>query len=116
MLAYFAWLQTILILNFPISQVDDIVLLELAPEGGRRENVHYVGKLLGRSEDGKLFISYLRMKSSFNWNVFVFPDIADNDEVDPGCVLGVLTVVPSSSRRQTNTVTIYPGLQAFNLR
>ena len=99
--------------------MDDFILVALPIEEGPKEGqlVHYVGKLVGFGEGGRqLNVSFLRLKSPFIRDTFIFPAIQDESTVAHDCCKGVLTVKKGSTQRQTSLVKITPPLYGFELR
>ena len=92
------------------ARVGDFVLVELVIEAGRfvGEKIHYVAKVLDRSEEsGLLSVSYLRLSGKYGMNdTFYFPVIEDVGEVTTEMVMGVLHE-PEKGRTQrlSNIVT-----------
>ena len=75
-----------------------------------------MGKILA-FEEGKIKVSYLRVKDVFVRNTFYYPDNPDLDVVDPSCIKGVLIPVKgSSTHRQSSIVKIFPPLFKINVR
>lgn len=96
--------------------MDDVVLVQLSVHKGKwtGKPLHYVGKVLEVGE--KLRLDYLRVKSAFCTDTFVYPNNKDEDWVERQKVLGVLTLVKGSTSRQSGIVKISPPLHNFNIR
>ena len=99
--------------------MDDFILVALPVEEGPKEGtiVHYVGKLVGIEEGGSQFlVSFLRIRSPFVRDTFIFPTIDDEIRVDRQKCQGVLTVMRGSTQRQATIVRISPPLYGFDMR
>lgn len=98
-------------------QVGDFVLVELTLEEGRTvgTKVCYVAHVLEVMQDGRLNLSFLRMKSAFTKDCFTFPAVQDETEVEPGCIRGVLVTSKSGTRRQADLIRVKPPLLPFNM-
>ena len=106
-------------ISLSIFQVDDYILVALPIEEGPQEGnlVHYVGKLVGIEEGGsQLLVTFLRMKSPFARDLFVFPPICDETKVSREQCQGVLTTRKGSTQRLAKLVTIVPPLYGFEMR
>lgn len=99
------------------AQVGDFVLVELTLEEGRTvgTKVCYVAHVLEVMQDGRLNLSFLRMKSAFTKDCFTFPAVQDETEVEPGCIRGVLVTSKSGTRRQADLIRVKPPLLPFNM-
>ena len=100
-----------------IFQVDDFILIALPIEEGPQEGriVHYVGRIQG-IEGGQLSVSFLRIKSPFDRDSFVYPDIEDVTKVSRERCLGVLATRKGSTQRQANLIKVVPPLYGFDMR
>ena len=98
-------------------QEGDYVLVELKLEEGRNAGslVCYVAQVKAILEDGKLKLSFLRMKSTFTKDTFFFPVILDEESVEPGQCKGVLVTSKGGTKRQADLVKVLPPLTAFNM-
>ena len=99
--------------------MDDFILVALRVEEGPKEGktVNYVGKLVAIEEEGRQFlVSFLRMKSPFVRDTFIFPEITDETKVAHEQCQGVLTGMKGSTQRQTTMVKISPPLYGFEMR
>ena len=89
----------------------DFVLAELPFEEGRNVGslVCYVAQVLSLEADGRLTLSFLRMKSTcLLKNMFHFPYNADVETIDPGQCKGVLDVRKEGTKRQANIIKVNP--------
>ena len=88
----------------------DFVLVELPLEEGRQVGspVCYVARVLAIEEDGKLTLSFLRMKSSPLKDTYCFPAIEDEGQYDVGKVKGVLSVTSGATKRQAGLIKVSP--------
>ena len=95
----------------------DFVLVELEQEEGRNAGtlVCYVAKVLEILEDGKLQLSFLRIREVFTKNTFGFPALEDEAPVEPRQVKGVLVTSQGCTKRQANLVKVIPPLIPFNM-
>ena len=95
----------------------DFVLVQLELEEGRNAGtpVCYVAKVLSFMEDGKLQLSFLRLKNIFGKNTFSFPAIEDEASVDPRQCKGVLVTCQGGTKRQADVVRVVPPLTSFNM-
>ena len=99
--------------------MDDFILVALRVEEGPKEGkiVPYVGKLVAFEEGGsQLLVSFLRMKSPFIRDSFIFPEIPDESKVAREQCQGVLTSRKGSTQRQATLVKIFPPLYGFEMR
>ena len=99
--------------------MDDFILVALPIEQGPREGhlVHYVAKCVGLEEgQTRLRVSFLRLKSPFNRDTFVFPGIPDESSVALEQCKGVLSVQKGSTQRQTKLVKITPPIYGYEMR
>lgn len=93
-------------------------MVELTLEEGRTAGtkVFYVAKVLAIMEDGKLNLSFLRIKTLFSSkDTFVFPTNTDEGAVERGQCKGVLVTVQAATKRQADLVRVSPPLIAFNM-
>ena len=88
----------------------DFVLVELPLEEGRQAGslVCYVARVLAIEEDGRLNLSFLRLKSSQLKDTYCFPTIVDEGLYDVGKVKGVLAVTPGATKRQADLIKVSP--------
>lgn len=93
-------------------------MVALQVEEGRTEGevVHYVAKIVGVAEDCTLNVSFLRVKSPFAKDTFVFPDVEDVSKVKRGQVKGVLLTRKGSTQRLANQVKLLHPLYTFTMR
>ena len=95
-----------------------VLPIEEGPQEGKV--VHFVGRIMGIEEDGRLSVSFLRIKSPFCRDPFTFPIIEDVADVAREQCLGVLATVKGSRQRSTQrmarTVKVSPSLYGFDLR
>lgn len=99
--------------------MEDFILVALRIEEGPQEGktIHYVGKVVSIEEGGRQFlVSFLRMKSPFARDLFIFPAICDELKVDREQCRGVLTPKPGSTQRLAKLVRICPPLYGFEMR
>ena len=88
-----------------IFQVNDFILIALPVEEGPQEGriLHYVGRIMAIEEAGReLSVSFLRIKSLFSRDNFVFPAIEDVTMVAREQCLGVVTTRRGTTQRQAN--------------
>ena len=92
-------------------------MVELPLEEGRQTGslVHYVARVLAIEEDGRLNLSFLRLKSSKMKDTYHFPTIIDTGVYDVGKVKGVLVLTPGTTKRQAGLIKVFPPLVAFNM-
>ena len=100
-----------------VFQVGDFVLVELPLEEGRNAGtlVCYVAKVMEMQEDGKVKLSFLRMKSCGQKEMFTFPPIEDMQVYDRSVIKGGLATNRGATKRQSDLVKVYPPLMAFNM-
>ena len=93
------------------------MLVELKLEEGRNSGalVCYVAQVLAVLEDGRLNLSFLRMRSAFTKDSFAFPTIVDEAAVSRDQVKGVLVISRSGTKRQADLIKVTPSLFAFNM-
>ena len=93
-------------------------MVALKVEEGRKEGdlIHYVGKIVGMEQGGSLSVSFLRVKSPFSKDTFVFPGVVDETSVERGQVKGVLQTRKGSTQRLANQVKLLYPLYPFTVR
>ena len=99
--------------------MDDFVLVALPIEQGPREGhlVHYVAKVVAFEEGRtRLSVSFLRLKSPFSRDTFIFPGIPDESSVALEQCKGVLSLQKGSTQRQTTLVKITPPIYGYEMR
>ena len=101
-----------------VFQVGDFVLAELPLEKGRNAGtlVCYVAKVMEvLQEEGKVKLSFLRMKSCGMKDTFTFPPNEDVQVYDRDVLKGGLATNRGATKRQSDLVKVYPPLLAFNM-
>ena len=79
--------------------------------------VHYVAQVKEVKPVGQVFLRHLRIKDHFKKDTFGFPVTTDEGWVDSDIIVGVLTQVKGTTKRQQNSVVkIFPSLESFNMR
>lgn len=93
------------------------MLVGLPYEEGKQVGsfAHYVAQVLGIEEDGRLNLSFLRLKSSPLKDTYSFPTIVDKGVYDVGNVKGVLGATRGGTKRQAGLIKVFPPLVAFNM-
>ena len=91
-------------------QAGDFVLVELPYEEGKQVGsyAHYVAQVLTIEEDGRLYLSFLRLKSSPMKDTYSFPPSVDKGVYDVGNVKGVLVITRGGTKRQEGLIKVFP--------
>ena len=93
------------------------MLVQLELEEGRNAGtcICYVAQVLEVLPEGKVSLSFLRMKNAIAKSIFTFPAVVDEAVVELGQCKGVLTTSKGGTKRQANVVNVLPPLLPFNM-
>lgn len=102
--------------NFDRSElkIEDFVLVKFGTV--KQKDVYYVGKIIGKCDDGDVEISFLRMSSKVNYKFF-YPIVPDISSASLSEIVALLPT-PSeqgSTKRQKSLLSFSVSLENFNM-